>query len=200
MPKAAVREAVYSALIHCDYSACVPIQISVYADKMYIGNSCVFPAGWTVETLMQNHNSRPHNPDIANGFFRAELVEIWGRGIEKICSSCKENGIALPEYSIHTEDILVKFTALKPAECPKVRPLMTEDMVEVMAKGMTELEHSRFTEIWVKLDEQGEINSATAAKLLNSEQRTARRLLNKAEKLGLIASEGKTSDKVYKKK
>ena len=200
VPKAAIREAVYNALIHCDYSACVPIQISVYADKMYIGNSCVFPAGWTVETLMQKHNSRPHNPDIANGFFRAGLVEIWGRGIEKICSSCRENGVALPEYLIHTEDILVKFTALKASECPKVRPLMTEDMVEVMTKGMTELECSRFTAIWAKLDEQGEINSATAAKLFNAEQRTARRLLNKAEKLGLIASEGKTSDKVYKKR
>lgn len=51
---------------------------------------------------------------------------------------------------------------------------MTEDMVEGMTKGMTELEHSRFTAIWVKLDEQGEMNSATAAKLLNVEQRTAR--------------------------
>jgi len=200
VPKAAVREAVYNALIHCDYSACVPIQISVHADKMYIGNSCVFPADWTVETLMQKHNSPPHNPDLANGFLRAGLVEIWGRGIEKICSSCRENGVALPEYLIHAEDILVKFTAPKSPECPKVRPLMTEDMVKVMTKGMTELERSRFTAIWVKLDEQGEMNSATAAKLLNVEQRTARRLLNKAEKLGLITSEGKTSDKVYKKR
>lgn len=100
---------------------------------MYISNSCVFPAGWTVETLMQKHNSRPHNPDIANGYFRAGLVEIWGRGIEKICSSCRENGIALPEYSIDAEDILVKLTAQK-NECPKVRPFMTEDMVKVWPK------------------------------------------------------------------
>ena len=69
-------------------------------------------------------------------------------------------------------------------------------MAEVMAKGMTELERSRFIKIWGKLDEQGELSSATAAKMLKCEQRTARRLLNKAEKLGLIVSEGKTSDKV----
>ena len=66
-----------------------------------------------------------------------------GRGIEKICSSCRENGVTLPEYLIHAEDILVKFSAPKAAECPKVRPLMTEDMAEVMTKGMTELERSR---------------------------------------------------------
>ena len=106
------------------------------------------------------------------GYFRAGLVEIWGRGIEKICSSCRENGIALPDYLIHAEDTLVKFTALK-NECPKVRPFMTEDMVEVMTKGMTELDRSRLTAIWATFDEQGELSSATAAKILNCEQRTA---------------------------
>ena len=34
-PKDAVREALYNALIHADYSAGVPIQISVYKDKLY---------------------------------------------------------------------------------------------------------------------------------------------------------------------
>lgn len=199
VPKAAVREAVYNALIHSDYSACIPIQISVYEDRMYIGNSCVFPAGWTVETLMKKHNSRPHNPDVANGFFRAGLVEIWGRGIEKICDSCEKHGVSMPEYTVHTEDILVKFTALKVAECPKVRTDMTEDMTEVMIRGMSNLERSRFTIIWEYLKDNSEINSSMVTKLLSIEQRTARRLLNKAEQLGLLSCEGKTSDKVYRK-
>ena len=50
---------------------------------------------------------------------------------------------------------------------------MTEDMVEVMTKGMTELDRSRLTAIWATFDEQGELSSATAAKILNCEQRTA---------------------------
>ena len=104
--------------------------------------------------------------------FRAGLVEIWGCGIVKICSSCRENGIALPESSIDAEDILVKLTALK-NECPKVQPSISEDMVEVMAKGMTKLDRSRFTAIWATFDEKGELSSATAAKILKCEQRTA---------------------------
>lgn len=50
---------------------------------MYISNDCVFPVGWTIETLMEHHRSQPYNPNIANGFFRAGYVETWGRGIEK---------------------------------------------------------------------------------------------------------------------
>ena len=53
-PKDAVREAVFNALIHQDFSVGVPVQISAYKDKLYISNDCVFPANWTANTLMQN--------------------------------------------------------------------------------------------------------------------------------------------------
>ncbi len=110
-PKDAVREAVFNALIHQDFSVGVPVQISVYKDKLYISNDCVFPANWTADTLMQKHRSLPHNPDIANTFFRAGFIESWGRGIEKICTLCKEYGIAEPEYTVHPNDIMMMFKA-----------------------------------------------------------------------------------------
>lgn len=65
-------------------------------DAVYISNDCVFPVGWTVETLMERHRSQPYNPNIANGFFGAEYVETWGRGIEKICETCKKHGVPMP--------------------------------------------------------------------------------------------------------
>ena len=106
-PKAAIREVVYNAIVHKDYSTLIPIQISVYADQIYIGNDCVFPSDWTIETLMEKHRSRPHNPNIANAFFKAGFIEAWGRGIEKICESCKEYGIPLPVYTIRTSEMMV---------------------------------------------------------------------------------------------
>ena len=115
-PKDAVREAVFNALIHQDFSVGVPVQISVYKDKLYISNDCVFPANWTAETLMQKHRSLPHNPDIANTFFRAGFIESWGRGIEKICNLCKEYGIAEPEYTVHPNDIMMMFKANEPVK------------------------------------------------------------------------------------
>ena len=117
-PKDAVREAVFNALIHQDFSVGVPVQISVYKDKLYISNDCVFPASWTADTLMKKHRSLPHNPDIANTFFRAGFIESWGRGIEKICNLCKEYGIAEPEYTVHPNDIMMMFKANEPVNEP----------------------------------------------------------------------------------
>ena len=117
-PKDAVREAVFNALIHQDFSVGVPVQISVYKDKLYISNDCVFPASWTADTLMQKHRSLPHNPDIANTFFRAGFIESWGRGIEKICNLCKKYGIAEPEYTVHPNDIMMMFKANEPVNEP----------------------------------------------------------------------------------
>jgi ATP-dependent DNA helicase RecG len=110
-PKDGIREAIYNSIIHKNYASQIPIQISVYEDKLYIANDCIFPAGWTVETLLKKHRSKPYNPNVANGFFRSGFVEIWGRGIEKICETCKEYGIERPEYTLYPEDIIVQFIA-----------------------------------------------------------------------------------------
>lgn len=115
-PKAAIREAVYNAIVHKNYATQIPIQISIYKDKLYISNDCILPSGWTVETLMGKHRSKPFNPNIANGFFRAGFIETWGRGIEKICEACKNYGTKLPEYTVYPEDIMIKFEALNVAK------------------------------------------------------------------------------------
>lgn len=65
--KAAIREAVYNAIVHKNYATQIPIQISVYKDKLYISNDCILPAGLTIETLMGEYRSKPFNPNIANG-------------------------------------------------------------------------------------------------------------------------------------
>ena len=77
LPKAAAREAVYNAIIHSNYAALVPIQIRIHEDAVYISNDCVFPVGWTVETLMERHRSQPYNPNIANGFSGRDM---WKHG------------------------------------------------------------------------------------------------------------------------
>lgn len=99
-PRDGVREAVFNALIHCNWADSIPIQIRIEDDAMYISNCCILPSDWTTETLMERHKSRPYNPDIANTFFRAGYVETWGRGIQKICEACQKHGIPEPEYSV----------------------------------------------------------------------------------------------------
>ena len=66
---------------------------------------------WTVESLLVNHPSRPFNPNIANVFYLVGFIESWGRGIEKICEACKSDDLQIPEFTVNTSDIMVKFTA-----------------------------------------------------------------------------------------
>jgi len=108
-PKDAVREAILNALAHKDYSMGVPIQISVYDEKLMIWNYGQLPEDWTVENLKQKHSSIPYNPDIANAFFRAGFVESWGRGTIKIIEQCKEHGLPKPEFENSGKDFWVIF-------------------------------------------------------------------------------------------
>lgn len=111
VPEAVLREALLNALCHKQYQAGVPIQISVYEDRLYIANCGCLPENWTLENLMRKHASSPYNPNIAHVFYLAGFIESWGRGIEKICSACEKDGVPQPVYTINPGDIMIKFTA-----------------------------------------------------------------------------------------
>lgn len=108
-PKEALREAVLNAIVHKDYQSGIPIQISVYENRLYIANDGYLPEGWSLEELMKKHRSKPFNPLIANAFYRAGLIESWGRGIEKIKQTCMMEGLPLPKYHIKPGDIMIEF-------------------------------------------------------------------------------------------
>ena len=97
-PEDALREAVLNAVIHNDYTSGSPVQISVYDKMIWISNSGNLPQGWTVETLKKHHKSEPPNPDIANAFFRAGYIEVWGRGTLNIVNYCKNAGLPEPDF------------------------------------------------------------------------------------------------------
>ena len=192
-PKAGIREAIYNAIIHKNYASQIPIQISVYEDKLYIANDCIFPAGWTVETLLQKHRSKPYNPNVANGFFRAGFVETWGRGIEKICDACKKHGIENPEYTLYPEDIMVKFKTSKmhliDGSVNKNEPSMTE--------VLTEREVKRMAPLLEYLKEHEQIDNAVGRQITGKSAATVKRYLRRLCEIGLLESEGSTSNKTY---
>lgn len=108
-PKEALREALLNAISHKDYSGGVPIQISVYNDKIMFWNDGQLPENWTVENLIKKHPSKPFNPDIANAFFRSGYIESWGRGTIKIIEKCKEAGLPMPLYYHESSGFWVEF-------------------------------------------------------------------------------------------
>lgn len=109
-----MRELIFNALVHKDYGSGVPIQISVYADKLYVANVGSLPETWTVETLMSKHVSRPSNPTIAGCIYLTGKIETWGRGVEKVVRECRKHGCPKPQYSVNPGepgDIMVKVEA-----------------------------------------------------------------------------------------
>jgi len=108
-PKDALREALLNAITHKEYAGCIPIQISVYSDKIMMWNEGQLPENWTIKNLLAKHSSRPYNPDIANAFFRSGYVEAWGRGIEKITEQCVTAGLPAPQFSPDGSDFWVIF-------------------------------------------------------------------------------------------
>ncbi|MDR0273432.1 MAG: winged helix-turn-helix transcriptional regulator [Clostridiales bacterium] len=84
------KESWRDAICHRDYSTGIPIQIKVFPDKVIIYNDGYLPRG--LDDLLTTHRSEPHNPMIAGVFFRAGMIESWGRGIEHIKKVCKSAG------------------------------------------------------------------------------------------------------------
>lgn len=108
-PKDALREAIHNAVAHKDYSGAIPIQISVYADKIMIWNYGQLPEGWTMDDLLKKHSSQPHNPDVANAFFRIGYIESWGSGMEKMKNQCVEANIPIPTVFAKGNDFWIVF-------------------------------------------------------------------------------------------
>ncbi|MCM1025222.1 MAG: putative DNA binding domain-containing protein [Roseburia sp.] len=140
VPDAALREALLNALCHKLYQSCIPIQVSIYDDRLYIANCGQLPENWTMENLMNKHASIPYNPSIANVYYLAGFIESWGRGIEKICLACDEDGSPRPEYTVHPGDIMIKFTAAEDRIIQTALNQVTEGVTEKVTEKVTENE------------------------------------------------------------
>ena len=116
------REILLNAVVHKDYSACNPIQISIYPDRFYVSNDGVMPNGLrTTEQLFKKHSSKPFNPKLAHIFFMSGMIEAWGRGFDKIRTACEEYNAELPEYEITEDNVMVCGKA-----CPKYMELLNK--------------------------------------------------------------------------
>ena len=108
-PGEALREAVLHVVAHRDYGDPAPIQIRVYDDRISLWNPGALPPDWTLDKLMGTHASAPRNPGIANAFFRAGMVETWGRSIGSIVRACEAAGTAEPRWEMEPGGLRLEF-------------------------------------------------------------------------------------------
>ena len=97
LTKGIVRELLLNAINHKDYASGIPIQVSVYEDKIIIFNMGEWSKRVPTDmSVYEKHESVPHNPKIADVSFRSGDVESWGRGFLKIKAECRKTNAELP--------------------------------------------------------------------------------------------------------
>ena len=109
LPLVALREALINAIVHKDYASGIPIQIRLHDDRISLWNPARLPEGWSIASLRTRHLSRPGNPDIANAFYRAGLIEAWGLGIDKLIAACRAHGIVEPLLRHEQDGLWLEF-------------------------------------------------------------------------------------------
>ena len=107
-PMEAFREILLNAVNHKDYSRGIPIQVSVYEDKIYVANDGTFPKEIDITKIYEKHRSIPFNPKIAGTFFKSGMIESWGRGFEKIKDECKKKNVPLPVINVKGNGIMIE--------------------------------------------------------------------------------------------
>ena len=145
VPEEALREILYNAIIHKDYTG-VHIQMRVWADHVEVWNDGELPAGYTPETLLGQHSSRPRNKNIANAFFKAGFIDAWGRGYKKIREGFESAGLPMPKVENFCGGVRVTFQRNNvsnseqgrngPKDDPKVGPKELSERQVLLIKEM----------------------------------------------------------------
>lgn len=182
VPEDALREALLNALCHKQYQSGIPIQISVYEDKLYIANHGCLPENWTLENLMRKHASSPYNPSIAHVFYLAGFIESWGRGIEKICAACKQAKLPQPTYTINPGDIMIKFTAPENLVIRFITPKVTDKVTNRVTENLDE----KAAQILALLSEDPAYTSTAIAEKLSLSRKTVALRLKDLKAKGII--------------
>jgi ATP-dependent DNA helicase RecG len=88
-PEFAVREALINSIVHRDYSYSGSILIHIFDDRIEFVSTGGLVAGLTKEDIMAGV-SESRNKNLSNCFYRLELIESYGTGIQRIIESYEE--------------------------------------------------------------------------------------------------------------
>jgi ATP-dependent DNA helicase RecG len=109
------------------------IYVAIYDDRLEITSAGVLPPGITVQDLKRVHMSVPRNATIADAFFRAGLIERWGRGTLKIVALCREAGQPEPEFEVQAGHVVVRFRPGEYVPPTLVQHSLTDRQREILA-------------------------------------------------------------------
>ncbi len=172
-PENALREAIINAVIHRDYIG-THTHIRIYSDKLNIWNEGILPPEIKIEDLKKKHSSRPRNELLAKTFYKAGLIESWGKGTIGIVESFKKAGLPEPEYKEEQCGFSVYF----------YKDIYTEENLQKMG-----LNDRQIKAVWL-IKEKGKITNRAYRELTTTSKPTATRDLSELVKKNILEMSG----------
>ena len=192
LPKEALREILYNAIAHKDYTG-PDIQMHVYDSSIEIWNEGELPEGYTQETLFARHSSKPRNHKIANVFFKAGFIDTWGRGFQKIRDGFEADGTPMPKVENFCGGVRVTIERTVFMKLSHVGSSVGSDVTS----SVTSLSPIKLTERQQDMLELIRKNPFISAQqmsvVLSVVKRTIERDLADLQKKGILIREGNTS-------
>ena len=194
IPKEALREILYNAIAHKDYTG-PDIQMHVYNDHVEIWNEGELPEGYDEKMLYGKHSSKPRNRNIADTMFKAGFIDTWGRGYSKIQDGFKAVGLPMPTVKSHCGGTLVSFQrGFDVVRGSKF--VATGDSINVTSDvgSMSVVQLSeRQRKICELIKSDAYISGQQMSVVLSVVKRTIERDLAALQKMGVLIREGNTS-------
>lgn len=176
-PEIALREALLNLLVHRDYSFRSSSFISIFTDRIeFISVGGLLPGIALNDVLLGMSICR--NPNLANVFYRLQLIEAYGTGIQKIMNAykgCKKTP------RIETSDNAFKII------------LPNSNYLQI------EKENSEEHVILDYLKQNEIITRPEVEKMLEVGTTTAYRILKRMTENGILTQYGKGKNTKYKK-
>lgn len=137
------------------------------------------PIGYTPDTLLKKHSSRPRNRNIANAFFKAGFIESWGRGYEKIFDGFKAAGLPMPTIEEADGGIRVSFQRNNQGNPQTISQTDTTETPQKTSQKILEL-----------IEENPQITTHEMAAVIGIDRRNIHRNIKKLREQGVLCRVG----------
>lgn len=188
IPKEAMREILFNAIAHKDYTG-PNIQMHVYNNRIDIWNEGELPSGYDQTILYGKHSSKPRNRNIADVLFKAGFIDTWGRGFRKIREGFEQEGMPIPKVENFCGGVQVTIERTRFIEMTNVVSDVVSDVVSLPQVQLTD----RQKKIVNLIKENPYISAHDMSVALSAVHRTIQRDLSTMQKLGILIREGNTS-------
>ena len=192
IPKEAMREILYNALAHKDYTG-PDIQMHVYNDHIEVWNEGELPGGYDETVLYGKHSSKPRNRNIAGTMFKAGFIDTWGRGFKKIREGFEKVGMPMPKVENFCGGVQVTIERTKFMQMTNVGGDVTKDVTSNVTSLSPVQLTDRQKEISKMMLNNPRISVKEMSLVLTLTERTIKRDVAAMQKMGVLVREGNTS-------